>query len=468
MNLSTLLPGKSGRNIGSTLVTQGLSWAITLAVTLFLPAYLGEKNLGVLTLAGAFAGLLSVFVGFGTSTVLVREIAQAPERATALLRTAVVLRSLMGLIVLTLGTAATFILGYTGEVRLVILLALITTIAGQTAESLAAVLRGLEEFPKQNVASLVEKIVLSVLTVALIFARAPLWSFVAVYLPVTLIGAALSWRAVRQVLPVTLMKATTEGAADRDRANDVALPASRGELRSLALAGLPFLSAMLFVSIYGDGSSALLMSKLSTLESIGWFGLAKRFAGAAQMIPVAVAGAMLPILTRLYHAGNRTDYAQAVRRMVTLLLVCAAPVALTLIIFPEALLRLLRYPVGFAGSIPVLRLMGCVIVLWFLQQGVGTALIAAGKQAVFAKVTGIAALLAFPVCGVCIWAGERFLQNGAFGAIAADAVLEAFLLIHYARALLPELASPPVARHDAVLQTRHDTPLSPSKLKEAI
>ncbi|MBC7806700.1 MAG: oligosaccharide flippase family protein [Akkermansiaceae bacterium] len=431
MNVFTLLRGKFGRNVGSTLLTQALTWTMAMGVTFFLPGYLGEKNLGVLTLAAGFAGTLSVFVNFGTSTVLVREIARTPERVGELVRAALILRLTLGLLVLSLGAGVTFLLGYADNVRLVIIIALISSVAGHITEPFQSALRGLEEFPKQNAAVLAEKIVFSACTVGLVYVKAPLWSFVAVYLFGTAISAAFAWR---KLLP--FLQAKKEIAIGPP-------PMSRyAECRNLAVAGLPFLSSMVFVSIYGDGSSALLMSKLSTLEAIGWFGLAKRFAGAAQMVPVAVAGAMLPILTRLYHSGDRDGYAQMVRSMICVLLACLVPLSLVLIVFPEILLHLLHYPEGFAGSVPVLRLTGCVLVLWFAQQAVGTALVAAGKQAIFGKVTAVAALLAFPVCGVCIWAGERFMRNGAFGAMAADAILEIFLLSCYTRVLLPELTSP--------------------------
>ncbi|MBC8135426.1 MAG: oligosaccharide flippase family protein [Fibrella sp.] len=431
MNITTLLRGKFGRNVGSTLLTQALTWAMTMGVTLFLPSYLGEKNLGTLTLAAAFAGSLAVFVNFGTSTVLVREIARTPERVGELVRAALVLRCLLGLLVLTIGTGATFLLGYTDSVRLVIVIALVANVAGNVTEPLQAALRGLEEFPKQNASALAEKIAFSVGTIALVYVKAPLWSFVAVYLIGTVISTTLAWRTLRPFLP------DTPPASDGDPP-----PKWYAGCRDLAVAGLPFLSSMVFISIYGDGSSVLLMSKLSTLESIAWFGLAKRFAGTAQMIPVAIAAAMLPILTRQHHAGDRTGYTQTVCRMLVLILVCLLPIALVLIVLPELMLRVLHYPAGFAGSVPVLKLTGCVLILWFAQQAVGTALVAAGKQAIFGKATAVAAILAFPVCGACIWAGEHFMKNGAFGAVAAGALLELFLLVCYTRVLLPELASP--------------------------
>lgn len=433
MNLPELMRGKLQRNVGSTLISQIISWAMTIGVTFYLPGYLGERNLGSLTLAIAFAGTLGVFVNFGTSTVLVQDIARYPHRAQELVRTSLILRSSMGALMLVIGLFVARFLGYGNDLRLLISLMLIATIFAQITETFQSALRGLEEFPKQNAAALADKLTFSILTIALVFLKAPLWQFAAVYLLGTTVSATLAGRAFwRTPLPPVPQQQTEQTKT----------------VKGLAIASLPFLTSRLFIAIYGDGSSALLMSKLSTLEAIGWFGLAKRFTGAAQMIPVAIATAMLPVLTRMHHAGDRTGFARMVWRMIGIILIAALPISLILLIFPTTILQVLHYPAGFAGSIPVLRLAGCVLFLWFLQQAVGTALIAAGKQITFGYVTGIAALIAFPVCGGCIWAGQRFLHNGAIGAMLGDAVLEGFMLICYTRALLPDLfPQQPVRTH---------------------
>jgi O-antigen/teichoic acid export membrane protein len=416
--------GKLQRNVAVTLTSQMLSWGLAIVVTFYLPGYLGERNLGSLTLAIAFAGTLAVFVNFGTSTVLVQDIARNPMNARSLVWTALRLRSAMGALLLVVGLLATVLLNYSNDVRLLITLVLVAQVFAQITEVFQSALVGLEAFVQQSSAALAEKLTFSLVTISLVLLKAPLWQFAAVYLLGASVSATVSALAFRRVT--------------RSHPNDPSAPPAR-TIRSLAQAGVPFLTTRLFSTIYGDGSSALLMSKLSTLEAIGWFGLAKRFSGAAQMIPVAIATAVLPQLTRMHHDGDRTGFARLVWRLIGLAFAAAVPIAVVLLIFPARILSVLHYPPGFAGSIPVLRLAGCVLFLWFVQQAVGTALVAAGKQKVFAYVTGVAALLAFPLCGAFIWLGEHYLKNGAVGAMLGDAALEGFMLICYARALLPDL-----------------------------
>ncbi|MDZ7630066.1 MAG: hypothetical protein U5K74_01595 [Gemmatimonadaceae bacterium] len=184
------------------------------------------------------------------------------------------------------------------------------------------------------------------------------------------------------------------------------------------------------------------MSKLSTLEAIGWFGLAKRFSGASQMIPVAIGTAILPTLTRMHSEGDRAGFAKMVWRMIGVLIVASLPISVVLVVFPGALLDLLRYPPGFAGSIPVMQLAGGALFIWASCSRPSEPHHAgrpSGRNTVFAYVTGLGALLAFPICGACIWAGERYLRNGAAGAMIGDIVLELVMLFFYARALFPDL-----------------------------
>ncbi|MBC8142443.1 MAG: oligosaccharide flippase family protein, partial [Armatimonadetes bacterium] len=113
---------KFSRNVGSTLIAQGVSWVAALVLALYLPGYFGVKGMGHFTLAAAVAGMLTVLVNFGTSTVLVREIARHPERTTDLVRTALIMRLCLGAGVILLGAAVTYLLDDDRDVRLLIII----------------------------------------------------------------------------------------------------------------------------------------------------------------------------------------------------------------------------------------------------------------------------------------------------------------------------------------------------------
>ena len=416
--------GKLRRNVAVTFATQMISWGLAVGVTFFLPGYLGDKNLGILTLSVAFAATLGAFISFGTSTVLVQQVARTPHRARELVSTSLRLRTAIGVTLFALGMLGTLVLDYTPEIRNLIALLLAAQVLGQVMETYQSALAGLEAFVHQSSAALAEKLSFSVVTIALVLLKAPLWNFAAVYLLGSCVSALVAGRAFKRV------------AASLPPAPAEVPPA---EMIALAKTGVPFLTMKLFAVIYGDGSSAVLMSKLSTLQSIGWFGLAKRFSGAALMVPLSIGTALLPRLSRLHHDGDRTGFARLAWQAIGVTFAAAMPVALVLVFLPRQLMTFLRYPAGFAGAVPVMQLSGSVLFLWFVQQALASTLIAAGKQKWFAIITGTAAVIAFPVTGACIWAGERYLQNGAVGAMAGDAILEFVMLTLYFRALIPDL-----------------------------
>ncbi len=422
--IANLLTHGVTRAVAITLLTQALSWSLALVVTFYLPSYLGVLNLGRLSLATAFAATVAGLVSLGTSTVLIAEIAKQPERARSLVHTSLLLRGGVAGLLLCVAALATWLMNFGRDVEILIAFVLPAFLFQQVTETYLAALNGLQEFVKLNAINLIEKLTYSGIVIALVLGKAPIWTFAAVYIVCNGTAAIFARHA--------FMHAIKERSLNEARAEDLSS-------KALARAGFPFLSSKILTMIYGEGSTALLMSKLSTVEAIGWLGLAKRFFGAAYVIPMAISNATLPTLTQVYAAGDRERFARLIWMLLGTVILAALPIAVVLGIFPELLLRVLHYPPTFAGSVPVLRIMGFVVFLWFTQQALATAVIAAGKQKVFVYITSVAAILAFPVCGLCIWAGERYLGNGAVGAMMGDTVLEVVMLTFYVRALLPDL-----------------------------
>ena len=409
------------RNVATTLATQLLSWGMTFVVTLYLPRYIGDVGLGFLTLAASFASVFSLLVGLGTSTVLIKDIARNHGRAGELALASLVLRVPLGVAAVALGWGASWALGYDAHLRLLIVVALGVMAMGQITEALGCVLRGLEEIPRQNAAALAEKVVASVLTIVLVVLRAPL---------ALIIGAAALGSLASLAVVLTGL---------RRHISHVARPSS-STIKAMVMAGMPFLTTAVFMAVYGQ-ADALLLSKMSSVAAIGWYGLAKRLGGSTMVIPVALASALLPTLARLWET-NKGQFAVSVQRLWNLMLIAVVPFAAVLGLAPARILALLHYPASFSHSIPVLVLMGGAVILWFLSQVAGTALIASDRQGAVSRIAGIAALLSIPVCAGCIWGAQHWLHNGAVGAMLSDVLVEGYLLMAYVRALPPRLLHP--------------------------
>lgn len=409
------------RNVATTLATQLLSWGMTFLVTLYLPRAIGDIGLGILTLAASFASVFSLLVGLGTSTVLIKDIARSHSRAGELALASLALRIPLGVAAVALGWVASLALGYDAHLRMLITVALGVMALAQITDALGCVLRGLEEIPRQNAAMLADKVVASVLTIGLVIARAPLaW----------IIGAA----ALGSLTSLTLILGSLRRhLAHLKRPSPVVL-------KTMVAAGMPFLTTAVFMAVYGQ-ADALLLSKMSSVAAIGWYGLAKRLGGSTMVIPVALASALLPTLARLWEA-DREEFALSVRRLWNLMLIAVVPFAAILALAPARILALLHYPASFSHSIPVLVLMGGAVILWFLSQVAGTALIASDRQGAVSRIAGVAALVSVPICAACILAAQRGLHNGAVGAMLSDVLVEGYLLAAYVRALPPGLLHP--------------------------
>src|SRR5581483_1351798 len=80
------------------LSTQPITWACSLAMTIFVPRLLDSRSLGEYSVAVTLSGLLGAVVSLGVPTVLTRRIASQPESARTDITTALTL--LVGLVML--------------------------------------------------------------------------------------------------------------------------------------------------------------------------------------------------------------------------------------------------------------------------------------------------------------------------------------------------------------------------------
>ena len=153
-------------------------------------------------------------------------------------------------------------------------------------------------------------------------------------------------------------------------------------------------------------------------------------------LPTAVTSALLPTLARTYKE-DLGAFNKATGRLFDLMILCSVPIASIFIFAPTPLLHLLHYPPSFNGGIPVLQLWGAVMILWFLSQAAGAGLIASDRHTIFSRVTGIAAAASIPLTAASIYLAQRYLANGALGAVFANAAIEVYIVTMYIRALPP-------------------------------
>lgn len=408
------------RNFGATLAAQIISWGLTFVVTIYLPRYVGDKGLGALAVAASFGVIFGLFVSLGTSTVLIRDVARDHSLVGEFVPAALLTRLPLGVAASAIGLAVAWLMHYPRYIDVIIGVSLGLMVWGGVTDVFASTVRGLEEIPRQNAAAVVEKAVYAVAIILLCLHKAPLWALAGISGVTALVSLSVNAYTVWPYLkPFHWPRWAT--------------------IRSLAIAGVPFVTTGVFVAIYGQ-SDALLLSKLSSLAAVGWYSLGKRLTGTTLMIPTALTSAMLPTLSRTY-SEDVAAFQRAVSLLLRFMLICVIPLASVLILAPGQILVILHYPAAFRPTIPVFVLLGFGVVLWFLSVAAANVLIACDQAGVMSRVTGIAAAMSVPVCAACIYLTQRYLANGAVGAALSDVLIEAYMVYAYLRAVSRRLTT---------------------------
>ena len=402
------------RNVLVTLATQLTSWGLTFAVMLYLPRYVGDTGLGNLAFAASFVVIFGVFVPLGTSTVLVREIARDHDRAGELLTAALLLRLPLGLLMGAVAIGVASLLHYSPLVQLLVVLGMAGMIVVALNDALASALQGQENMTRQSAAVLVEKFLASGLTILLVLERAPLWTLAAVGLFTGMVSFLINASAFRSLLPT--LRLPTAGA-----------------LRALALAGMPFMGWVVFRTLYSQ-TDPVILRLVTNAATVGWYAAATRLVGTSLFLPVAITTALLPTLSRL-HREDPAAFRLLVRRMLGLVMLFGIPLSLVLMLVPDRLIALLHYPAGFAHSIPVLRVGGFGVLLYYAAMVLGTAVIASDGQHKMMRASMIATVLSIPACFAGAFLAHLYWKNGAVGAILSDVLVEFYLVYSYLRML---------------------------------
>lgn len=408
------------KNVAIMMGTQFLTWGFGLLTTIFVPRYFGATALGELTIAGATLAWCSLLSSLNPSMVLTKDVARDPSCIGDYIIAMLPLRISIAIMTALLACTAVNVLHYSPQTRLFVYILTVPLLWGGISDGLSGILRGQEDFARQSLSSIVEKVLGAAVTLLLIFVKAPLWMIVAGGLAPSLIGFFVVLSGFRRV------------AIPRPAPRHLALS------RYFVVAGLPYFSAGVFATLYG-AVDPIVIKWLDGYAAVGWYGLVKKLFGTALFIPVTVTAALLPQLTRMYHE-NRDAFASAVRRMNNLMITCAAPIAVVLIFAPQYLVKLMEsrhHTDNFQGAIPIFVLFGFALILWFLSQTLGTALIASDRQVIFGKTTALACALIVPLCVPLTYLTKRFLNNGAIGAGLSDILIEVVLLAFYIRALPP-------------------------------
>lgn len=408
---------KSGRQLVVTIMTQVLSWGFALLSTYILPKYRTLHEYAIFSIVFSVTALVGTICDSGLSSVVSRTVTTDASRSKNLVIASFSVKAAVSLAVLVIFNVFAWIVKYPQDTTTYVSLAILCSIPSHIATSIKEVIRGFGQVSSTNIIQLLERGMNAAIIVSLAVTHQPLHAFVWVPMLFDLVGIALSWRTYRGVHQTKSPSAT---------------PLST-DLRFVFGQFFVLAGASVFVHLK-DPLVMLVLGYVASPAAIGGYSVAKRLLGSAMFVPVAFSQLGLPMLTSAFLRDGDRFQRQLEALLRSAFLVCI-PVFLGFIFHGKQVLSIVGlYPKFIYGPL-MLALSAPMMMLLYIAMMLTSAIVAAGLQRKMVAGTIRVAVLVPVVCTLLTFATQKFMANGALGALASDVILEILLVGVYIRVL---------------------------------
>ena len=374
-------------------------------VAMLVGRYLGIVELGKYSFALSFVMMFSVFVDMGIFTVSVRDLSQEPKNAPMYLGNLIVLKSIISIGIIVIGSCLTYILPWSQDTFLICFLFFFFIVIDSLSFVLRMVFRSHESFWYEMVSDLGGKLLSISLVVMVIFNHGNLY-YVVSSLIIGGIGTfVLGFYFIQRRFFIIYLRFDYSFC------------------RSILVRSSPLVVSWLFISIYNN-IDKILIKYFWGNEELGQYSISLLLSNILQMLPIVFSGLLLPRMCWYYEKDrNILENFMSVMLKASLALsfLSAGFFYCYSVYFCSIFFRLQGTPLLNASV--CLRILAWAQIPIFLYTIMNNLFICANAQrtlALLSSWTCIISLLLFPVM-------IRFL--GIFGAAFAYLILHVALLI---------------------------------------
>lgn len=322
--------------------------------------YLGPGGYGQFALALAFTQLFGVLADAGLTTIVIRELAQRPERAPAVVGSALALRGMLAVAAVAAAGLVSLAMPYPPDVRIAVLIAGVPLALGLLNSAFVAVLQADLRAGRVALADVAGRAAGLVAVLVVVALDLGFYAVVAAGGVGAAVALAATTALARPLLP-------SRPRGDRETS------------RRLISAALPLGLALALNEVYFR-ADALIISLSRPFAELGLYALAWRIGEVVATVPAVFLLSVFPILAR-YAATRDRRLGPALQVAGDVALVAGVGIAVGGAVVAGELARLLGGD-GFAAAAAPLRVLLAASALGFLNGVFGHALIAAGRQAV--------------------------------------------------------------------------------------
>ena len=400
----------TGRLVARNTLYLTLSQAVTVPVAVLVNAvmarYLGAEVFGYLYLAGTFAGFGTLAVGWGHEGVLPAMVAQDHSLAGALLGSSFAWRVASGIVVYAALAVLCRALGYGSEMQWALGLTFLCSVLTSLIAACKDTIRGFERADIPAYAHVGQQLLWAVLVVPVLLLGGGMRSVLSTGLVTFTVVLLLM---LRQLRPVGIGKLSV-------------LP---GALKSLFTGGAPFVFFGLAMALQPN-IDAVYLSKLGSVEAVGWFAVARRLVGLLLFPASALIGALYPTLCRLW-VDDRADFKRVASGSLHSVALLVMPIALGCGLYPDIGIAIFSKE-GFGPAADDLRVLSVFLFLVYFTMPIGCCVLAAGKQRAWSVVQSLCVVVSLALDPLLTPWFQRRSGNGGLGPCVAAIVSEVLVV----------------------------------------
>lgn len=397
------------KNASVLMLSQLITWSLTLTLMVFLPRALGATAMGQYHLATSIWAIAGVFAVFGMDVFLTKEISRHPENISDTFGTILVFRTFA--FALSFGFVALYmqLAGYEAETVRVIFIIGLSGFFVLFSNACRAALQGIERMEFISLADILGKAFMTVGGLTALFLGKGIITIGFIVIGASIVNLVIQGYYLNQVRPVHL----------------------RFDLKTVKQVmreSYPYFLVSVFAVIYVQ-LDIVIISLLVNEEVVGWYSVADIVSGTLMFIPVIFITAVFPALTRLHASEDESNMqGKLMSKSFDFLVILSVPIGLGVMVLASHIVVLL-FGEEFINSGPVLSVAGVVLILMYQNILLGRFIISIDRQKTLTIIMAVATVATIPLDLLLIPLCHNMFGNGAIGGALAFAITEGGIMI---------------------------------------
>ncbi len=356
------------KNTGYFTMALVIQKVISFTYFSFLATQIGSEKIGQYFFAISFVTIFSVFLDFGLSSLLTREIAKAKESIQKLVSNVIAIKLVTSVIILIAIYITINLLNYDLNIKNLVYLSCITMLIDSFTLTFWAIIRGKHNLSFESIASVVFQVIVLILGYITLQHTHDPFLLLIVLLVASSFNLIFSGSVLRFKYKISLRPILNKEFA-----------------KKLILIAWPFALAAIFMRISGSIDS-IFLSKFSGDQAVGYYSLPYKITFAFQFIPMAFVASLYPAFTHFFNY-EKEKLKNTFNKSIIYLLIFSIPIAAGISVMARTII-LNIYQEQYTPSILTLQILIFNLPLIFLTFPMGALLNAANLQKIHTRNIG--------------------------------------------------------------------------------